>query len=263
MKRTVMLVDDQIVYRKAMITLLNKLGEVEIIAEASNGQEFLEKLDGLPSKPDIIFIDIEMPQMNGIEATAKAIAKYPDLLIIGLSIYDYEKYIDELIAAGAKGYLLKLSDNTQIFKTILQYPGAEIFFSKEIEVRQQKSEGEQAKTILVVDDFEANTYIIGHTLNNAGYNVIKAHSGEEALEFFKTSSIDLVVTDYKMPKMDGIELISRIKLIKGCENIPILLLTSETAEEKKKRAREVGVTGWIQKPFELKRFLDTVKKAIR
>ena len=70
------------------------------------------------SLPDIVFMDIEMPHMDGIRATKKAIQKYPDLVIIGLSLYENKAYIDSLINAGARGYLLKLFDNFELLEEI-------------------------------------------------------------------------------------------------------------------------------------------------
>lgn len=119
------------------------------------------------------------------------------------------------------------------------------------------------KTILVVDDFEANTYAVGLTLKQAGYNVFQANSGKEALEYFDAKKIDLVVTDYKMPEMDGVELIINIRKIPGYKFVPVLMLTTETNELKKQKARAAGITGWIQKPFKINEFLKTVQKALQ
>jgi len=259
-KLKIVLVDDKPVYRNAMRTLLQKIAEVDIIAEASDGFEFLEIL--LEKKPDLVFMDIEMPVMNGIEATKKALKKYPDLIIIGLSMYDNEKYIDDLISAGAKGYLLKLSDNAKIFKQILENPRAEVFFSKEIAPAQTETLTKK-QTILIVDDFENTRFVIEFTLKQAGYEVYKAASGNEALRYCDGRKIDLVITDYNMPGMDGVELVENIRKIGEYHDIPILLLTTETNQAKKDRAKAVGVTGWIQKPFVVDKFLAFVKKALK
>lgn len=257
--KKVILVDDKPVYRNAMKTLLKRLGDVDIIAEAANGNEFLSLLDNYA--PDIVFMDIEMPEMNGIEATRRALEKKPELTIIGLSMYDNDAYVDELIKAGAKGYLLKLSDNSRIFKSILEYHRAEMFFSKEIDYQPKVDNGKK-KTILIVDDFEANTFAVGFALSNAGYNVIKAHSGAEALQYARANKVDLIITDYKMPVMNGVELIYELKQMADYEAIPTLVLSSEKGEKEKKDAKEAGVTAWIEKPFILKKFLQTVEKAL-
>ena len=170
-KIKVILVDDKLVYRNAIKTLLQKLGDVDIIAEASNGKEFLSLLD--TCDPDLVFIDIEMPEMNGIEATKEALKINPALVIIGLSMYDNKKYVSDLIEAGARGYLLKLSDNASIFSQILKNPRAEVFFSKEISPEKNQAENTK-KTVLIADDFENTRFVIEFTLKQAGYDVIKA-----------------------------------------------------------------------------------------
>ncbi len=259
-KLKIILVDDKVVYRNAIRTLIQKLGDVEIIAEASNGQEFLRVLEF--NLPDLVFMDIEMPEMNGIEATREAIRRHPDLVIIGLSMYENQKYIDDLLAAGAKGYLLKLSDNAQIFRQILQNPRAEIFFSKEISPNKP-SEDQQKKTILIADDFENTRFVIEFTLKQAGYEVLKAVDGQDALKYFDGRTIDLLVTDLNMPRMDGLQLAESVKQISGYKAIPILLLTTEINEEKKQRSKDIGITGWIQKPFVIDKFLGFIKKALK
>lgn len=259
-KLKIILVDDKIVYRNAIKTLIQKLDDVDIIAEATNGLEFLKLLE--INSPDLVFMDIEMPEMNGIEATREALKKKPDLVIIGLSMYDNQKYVNDLIDAGARGYLLKLSDNATIFRQILKNPRAEIFFSKEISPDKQIEEN-QTKTILIADDFENTRFVIEFTLKQAGYEVIKAIDGQDAVKYFDGRKIDLLVTDLNMPRMNGLELAEAVKRIDEYKSIPILLLTTEINEEKKQRSKEIGVTGWIQKPFVIDKFLTFIKKALK
>ena len=256
----IILVDDKLVYRNAIKTLLQKLGDVEIIAEASNGVEFLKLLDDCD--PDLVFIDIEMPEMNGIEATKEALKKNPSLVIIGLSMYDNKKYVNDLIEAGARGYLLKLSDNSQIFRQILQNPRAEVFFSKEISPEKNLDENSK-KTILIADDFENTRFVIEFTLKQAGYEVLKATDGQDALKYFDGRKIDLLVTDLNMPRKNGLELAETVKGIPAYRSIPILLLTTEINEEKRQKSKQIGITGWIQKPFVIDKFLSFIKRALQ
>ena len=258
-KIKIILVDDKVVYRNAIKTLLQKLGDVDIIAEASNGTEFLHMLN--ICKPDLVFIDIEMPEMNGIEATKAALKINPDLVIIGLSMYDNKKYVNDLLEAGARGYLLKLSDNAHIFRQILKNPKAQIFYSKDISPEKEEDKGSQ-KTILIADDFENTRFVIDFTLKQAGYEVLKATDGENALNYFDGRKIDLLITDLNMPKKNGLELAEAVKQLPDYRNIPILLLTTEINEEKKHQAKQVGITGWIQKPFVIDKFLGIIKKAV-
>ena len=259
-KVKIILVDDKVVYRNAIKTLLQKLGDIEIVAEASNGLEFLDLLN--VHHPDLVFMDIEMPEMNGIEATKEALKRDPNLVIIGLSMYENQKYVDDLINVGARGYLLKLSDNAQIFRQIIKSPKAEIFFSKEIAPNKQIDEN-QKKTILIADDFENTRFVIEFTLKQAGYDVLKAVDGQDALRYFDGRKIDLLVTDLNMPRMDGLELALEVKKMQQYQAIPILLLTTEVSEEKKQKAKDAGVTGWIQKPFVIDKFLSFIKKALK
>lgn len=257
----VIIVDDQPAYRNVLKTVLHKSGNVDIIAEASNGKEFLGLLR--THQPDVIFMDIEMPEMNGIEATREALEYYPELSIIGLSMYDNENYIKELISAGARGYLLKLSDNYKIFETILKFPKAEIFFSKEIEYhRPETATSKGKKSVLIVDDFKNTRFIVKHVLENAGYSTLEAENGKNALEVMQGVEIDLLVTDYNMPIMNGWKLIQEVKKKPEYRTLPILVLTTETSDEKRKKGQEVGITGWIVKPFDTKRFLKIVQKAL-
>jgi len=258
--RKIALVDDKIVYRNAIKTLLLKIGNIEIIFEASTGNEFLELLEN--NKPDVVFMDIEMPDINGIEATKKALVKHKSLIVIGLSMYDNTQYIEDLIKAGAKGYLLKLSDNIQLFKDIISNPNEKYFYSKEIEKLKEGSNAER-KTIMIADDFENTRYVIEFSLNQADFIVIKAVDGQDAIRFFNGQKIDMLITDLHMPRMNGFELIEEVKKMPQYNSIPILMLTTEVDKEKKAYARQLGITGWIQKPFVIDKFISTVKKALR
>jgi len=258
--RKIALVDDKIVYRNAIKTLLLKIGNVEIVIEASSGNEFLELLD--QNTPDVVFMDIEMPDINGIEVTKIALSKYKSLVIVGLSLYENIQYIDDLIGAGAKGYLLKLSDNIQLFKDIISNPNSKYFYSREIEKLKEGNNNER-KTVMIVDDFENTRYVIEFSLNQADFIVIKAVDGQDAIRFFNGQKIDMLITDLHMPRMNGFELIEEVKKIPQYDSIPILMLTTEVDKEKKLYAKQLGITGWIQKPFVIDRFISTVKKALR
>lgn len=113
----IILVDDNYEFRQALKFLLLKIEGVEIIGEASNGREFLDILDH--SEPDVVLIDIEMPVMNGIEATRKANKKYPDLKIIGLSYYEDFESMQELMLAGARNCIFKNKLNKDTLENLM------------------------------------------------------------------------------------------------------------------------------------------------
>jgi len=119
------------------------------------------------------------------------------------------------------------------------------------------------KTILVVDDSESVREVVNFTLSNAGYQTIIAVDGREALGFLDGKHIDLIITDLHMPKMDGIELIKRVRKMEAYARIPILFLTTESQREKKMEAKSAGATGWIIKPFVPAKLLHALSRIIR
>ncbi len=126
----IMIVDDHSLFRNGMKLLLTNAGNFNVMAEASNGKEFIDVIES--SNPDVILMDINMPEMDGIEATAKALNKRPDLKIICLSMYGEEEYYYKMIEAGVSGFLLKTSDINEVKSAISTvYEGGK-FFSQEL-----------------------------------------------------------------------------------------------------------------------------------
>ncbi|MDQ3393434.1 MAG: response regulator [Bacteroidota bacterium] len=119
------------------------------------------------------------------------------------------------------------------------------------------------KTILIVDDFESSRNILGRTLEGAGYIVIKGDDGDNALDLLKATSVDLIITDLNMPNMDGISLIKNIRAISSMQYTPVILLTTNSKNEKKELAKEAGATACIEKPFQVEALLANVKRIIR
>ncbi|HNW89372.1 MAG TPA: response regulator transcription factor [Bacteroidales bacterium] len=118
----VIIVDNDANFRKGLKTILLNIGEVEVTAEASNGEEFLELLSKVTA--DIVFMDVKMPLIDGIEATRKAKSIFPKLCIIGFSSYETEDYINKMLNAGANGYLSKSGDNYDLLTQIINNPQA-------------------------------------------------------------------------------------------------------------------------------------------
>ena len=120
-----------------------------------------------------------------------------------------------------------------------------------------------AKTVLIVDDSESIREVVSFTLENAGYNVIVAIDGTDAIKHFDGKTIDLLLTDLHMPNMNGIELIKEVRKIEAYARIPILFLTTESQRDKKMEAKDAGATGWIIKPFIPAKLLEAIVKVIR
>ena len=130
MKYKVMLVDDHKLFRKGLRMLIDTLNRFEVAGEASNGFEFINMLD--QSKPDIVMLDIAMPEMDGIEAARLAMLKFPDLKIITLSMFGEQDYYFKMVDAGVKGFLLKNSDFTEVKMALETVMEGGNYFSREL-----------------------------------------------------------------------------------------------------------------------------------
>lgn len=118
------------------------------------------------------------------------------------------------------------------------------------------------KTILAVDDSRSLRQMVCFSLKTAGYSVVEAVDGLEALELAKKQKFDLVLTDQNMPRMDGLTLIVNLRADPVYEKTPILMLTTEASDEMKAKGREAGATGWMVKPFDPERLLAIVGKVL-
>jgi two-component system response regulator DegU len=126
----IVLADDHGIVRDGIRSTLRDEKSFKIVGEASNGLEAIEVVKAL--SPDIIIIDINMPKMNGIEATAIITKKYPDTKSLVLSMHDNEDYILKSIEAGASGYLLKDTNKEEFVKAIKAVAKGEKYFSTSI-----------------------------------------------------------------------------------------------------------------------------------
>jgi two-component system, chemotaxis family, chemotaxis protein CheY len=117
-------------------------------------------------------------------------------------------------------------------------------------------------TILAVDDSVSMRQMVSFTLKGAGFDVIEAEDGQAALNAAKGKKVDLVLTDVNMPVMDGIALIKALRGLPDYKFTPILMLTTESADNKKQEGKSAGATGWIVKPFNPDQLLATIKKVL-
>lgn len=129
-KPTIFLVDDHDLFRDGLKTLFELSGMAKVSGEASNGLEFLELLK--TEIPDLVLIDIDMPKMNGIEATAMATKAHPELKVLALSMFNEYKYYSKMIDAGAKGFLLKSANKSELETAITKVSTGHTYFSKEL-----------------------------------------------------------------------------------------------------------------------------------
>jgi len=119
------------------------------------------------------------------------------------------------------------------------------------------------KRIMTIDDSPSLRQMVALTLETAGYEVIEATDGGDAIAKLGGREFHLFLTDLNMPVMDGIELTRRLRGMPAYQFVPIVLLTTESQSEKKMQGKAAGATGWIVKPFQPENLLATIKKVMR
>lgn len=155
-KYSVTLVDDHQLFREGLKLLLNENPNIDKIYQAANGVEFLEQLE--KNMPDVVLMDINMPVMDGVEATQKALTKWPQLKVIALSMYGDDEYYIKMIEAGARGFILKNSDIEVVEKAIEVVMAGQNYFSSEVManlvIHLNKKKTEEAKNELTERESE-------------------------------------------------------------------------------------------------------------
>lgn len=129
-KIRIFLVDDHDMFRDGVKLLLSSDNLAEVVAEARNGKEFLEKVGQV--NPDVVLMDISMPEMDGIEASRIAHEKYPQLKILALTMFGDEKYYYQMIQTGIRGFVLKSAGISELIKAISEVSKGENYFSGEL-----------------------------------------------------------------------------------------------------------------------------------
>lgn len=119
-----------------------------------------------------------------------------------------------------------------------------------------------SKLIMVVDDSASLRQVVGIALKGAGYDVLEACDGEDALEKLTGQKVNLIISDVNMPNMDGITLVKEIKQLPQYKFTPIMMLTTESQESKKQEGKSAGAKAWVVKPFQPPVLLDAVSKLV-
>ncbi len=116
--------------------------------------------------------------------------------------------------------------------------------------------------VLTVDDSRTILAMLHHTLSNAGFEVLQAEDGRQGLEVLQSSQVDVVITDINMPVMDGIEFIRQVRASGQFNALPILILTTETSQDKRDQGKAAGGTGWIVKPFDPEKLISVIHRVV-
>ena len=130
---SILLADDHTLVRAGIRALIEQLPTVKVVGEAKDGREALRLVK--EHKPDLVLMDVAMPGLNGLEATARVSKEFPDVRVIILSMYANEEYVREAINAGASGYLVKRSAATELERAITAVARGEKYFSPLVSAR--------------------------------------------------------------------------------------------------------------------------------
>jgi len=114
--------------------------------------------------------------------------------------------------------------------------------------------------ILIVDDSRTIRKLLNDTLESVGHTVCQAEDGVDALDKLEGFSPQVIITDFNMPRMDGLELVKKLRQIDKTKFLPILFLTTEGSLEVKEKGRRAGATGWLVKPFDANRVVSAIER---
>lgn len=126
---SLIIVDDHEIFRKGLRIILNEIDEIKVCGEAQNGHELFSLLK--QHKADVVLMDIRMPLMDGIEATRKMAEKYPEIKVIALTMFEEISYFNQMVEAGADGFLLKKTNKDELHRAINMVMQGENYFSEE------------------------------------------------------------------------------------------------------------------------------------
>ena len=117
-----------------------------------------------------------------------------------------------------------------------------------------------SKTIMIVDDSASVRQVVGLTLRGAGYTVIEGCNGKDALSRLTGDKVHLIISDVNMPEMDGVAFVKALKALPAYRFTPVLMLTTESGEDKKREGQAAGAKAWMVKPFKPDVLLAAVQK---
>ncbi|MEM1367814.1 MAG: response regulator [Cyanobacteria bacterium P01_H01_bin.15] len=261
----VLVVDDSITVRELLSISFGKAGYR--VEQARDGQEAWEKIrSGLPC--DLIFCDIEMPRMNGLELLSRLqkdeeFKEIPVAMLTSRGAERHRKVAGEL---GSCGYFTKPYTERDILNAAARMLKGEILLSTSAREPQQEpttaaisAPPEEApnlpalktgKTVLIIDDSVMVREMLSMTFKQDGYHVEQARDGAEALEKLQSGlDCDVVFCDIEMPRMNGLELLSMMQQDSELSQVPVAMITSRGAERHRKIAAQRGARGYFTKPY--------------
>ena len=186
-KIRVMLVDDHAALREALRKVINLQPDLEVAAEASGGRVALQLISQI--NPDVVLMDGSMPEMNGIETTRRLKQRQPKVKIIGLTLYSESTYLEEMVASGASGYLMKTGSPENVINAIRIVSNGGTYFDPDVPRRRQ---GSAARGATATEKLTARELAVAKLLSNGLTNAEIATSlglKTTAVEALRTAAL--------------------------------------------------------------------------
>ena len=165
----VLIADDHSLVRQGLRRYLEMAGDIEVLGEAANGQELLSLMSDGVGEPDIVLLDIRMPEMDGLEAARRIAQKHPSVGVVMLTAYDDRQFVVEAVRAGARGYVLKARDAGHLIQTVRLVAGGNMVIDPQLvvalaeELSQVKERDRKAETLTAREVEVLQLLAFGHT----------------------------------------------------------------------------------------------------
>ncbi|MGB8656736.1 MAG: response regulator [Candidatus Zixiibacteriota bacterium] len=235
----VLVVDDDERIRTLLVDTLSALGYNSL--GVKNGEEALSLLE--TEKLDLVITDVRMPKVNGLSLLRNVKARYPLVPVLIITGYDFGHSKDQAMEGGADGFLAKPFRIGKIEELIQKALGIKATPSGEKPYRLKK--------ILVVDDDHELRNMLLEVLGSLDYFSIGVEDGEKALNQLKIQDFDLVISDIRMPNVDGLTLLKSIK--DTIPELPVIMITGFPSSCPVQKAMQEGADGYLAKPFRIEK----------
>src|SRR6266540_1035944 len=159
----VVIADDHSLVRQGLRRYLEMAGDIQVVGEASNGREVLGLMENGGGQPDIVLLDIRMPEMDGLEAARKIKELHPGVGVIMLTAYDDRQFVVEAVRSGARGYVLKARDAEHLIQTVRLVAGGNMVIDPQLVVALAKERDRKAETLTAREIEVLQLLAFGHT----------------------------------------------------------------------------------------------------